>query len=268
MRNIWKIFVGAVLLSALLSAYVLADFKNGLIGYWSFDETSGSVAHSLVPASADAQLYNFPDDNSQWVPGQIGGALYFRGPDFQDYAIAPSFPIPTTAVSFSGWVNADVNTVAWQSVLKNWGSSIHGQFHFGLDGTSTRLGLYIAEGGDHQVGPAEIVIPSFPTGQWVHVGFVVDTTLDGLIALIRVYYNGQLAGISGFDGTLRNPPVMSLGFGVKTDDTGLQADPGNPGFWQGSFDDFGLWNRPLSDAEMAQIYALGQNGMSFYGNGN
>ena len=29
-------------------------------------------------------------------------------------------------------------------------------------------------------------------------------------------------------------------------------------------DDFGLWNRALSDDDMAQIYALGLNGQSFY----
>lgn len=268
MRKVVRAFVGAVLLSGFLSGSAQGDFMDGLVGYWNFDETSGSVARSLVPASADAQLSNFPDDNSQWVPGQIGGALHFRGPDFQDYAISPSYPLATTAVSFSGWVNADVNTVPWQSILKNWGSSVRGQFHFGLDGTSTTLGLYIAEGSDHQVGPAEIVVRNFPTGQWVQVGFVIDTTLNGLIAILKVYYNGQLAGIGAFDGTLRTPPVTSLAFGVKTDDTGLQADGANPGFWQGSFDDFGLWNRPLSDAEMALIYTLGQNGQSFYGSGN
>jgi hypothetical protein len=266
MRNIWKVMVCAVLLPASFSGIAWGDFQDRLIGYWNFDETSGSVAHSLVPASADAQLYNFPDDNSQWSPGQIGGALYFRGPLYQDYAISPSFPPATTALSFSGWVNADLNTTPWQSILKNWGSSVRGQFHFGLDGTSTTLGLYMDEGSDHLVGPVEIVIPSFPTGEWVQVGFVIDTTLDGLIALIKVYYNGQLAGIGSFDGTLINQAIPSLGFGVKTDDTGLQADPGNPGYWQGYFDDFGLWNRALSDAEMAQIYTLGQNGMSFYGN--
>src|SRR5207245_2169246 len=143
------------------------------------------------------------------------------------------------------------------------GSSSAGRFHFGLDGNSKTLGLYIATGSDRQVGPVEIVIPIFPTGEWVHVGFVI-TPLDGLIGILKVYYNGQLAGIGAFDGTLRDPPMTSLAFGVKTDNTGLQPDRGAPGFWQGSFDDFGLWKRVLSDDEMAQIYALGQNGQSFY----
>src|SRR5713226_10502564 len=100
MRKVLNTLIGVVLLWGSLSGSALADFKDGLVGYWPFDETSGQVAHSLVPASADGQLYNFPDDDSQWVRGQIGGALYFRGESFQDYVIVPSYPIATTAVSF------------------------------------------------------------------------------------------------------------------------------------------------------------------------
>jgi hypothetical protein len=127
------------------------------------------------------------------------------------------------------------------------------------------LGLYVAEADSTQIGPVEDLnnFRSFPTGEWVQVGFVID----GSTGELKVYSNGQLAGSGSYDGTLLNPPPMiSLGIGVKTDDTGTIADPGSccPGYWQGSFDDFGLWNRVLSDDEMAQIYALGQNGQSFY----
>jgi hypothetical protein len=257
--------ISAVLLWSSFSGHALADFNASLVGYWNFDETSGSVAHSLVPQSDNGQLFNFPCDDSQWVPGQIGGALHLRGPDYQDYVIASFYPLATDAVSFSGWVNADVNTVTWQSIFKNWGGAHHGQFHFGLDGNSMSLGLYIAEASNAQVGPVEDVSffpQSFPTGQWVHVGFV----MDGSMGQLSVYVNGQLAGSGTYDGTLLNPPLMtSLGIGIKTDDTGTMADPGNPGYWQGSFDDFGLWTRALSGDEMAQIYTLGQNGQSFYG---
>ena len=124
------------------------------------------------------------------------------------------------------------------------------------------LGLYITQADGTVVGPVQDTINpgNFPTGQWVQVGFVVD----GSMMTMKVYVNGQVAGSGTFNGTLLNPPTMpSLGIGVKTDDTGTMADTGNPGYWQGSFDDFGLWTRVLSDAEMAQIYTLGQSGQSF-----
>ena len=268
MRKVLSILIGAVLLSSSLSGSALADFKDGLVGYWPFDETSGQVAHSLVPASADGQLYNFPDDDSQWVPGQIGGALHFRGPNFLDYVIADHYPVATTAVSFSGWVFADDNSVQWQSIFKNSGGAT-GQFHFGLRDTTKTLAISVAQATNNASSGSAIdyTDPIFPTGQWVHVGFTADTTLHGLIAYLKLYRNGQLVGIRPFDGTLREDGdrggKMSIGMGVKTNDVG-DGPGGPPGYWQGSFDDFGLWNRVLSDDEMAQIYALGQNGKSFY----
>jgi len=265
-----------MLLWSFLSGTALGDFKDGLVGYWPFDETTGFVAHSLVPSSGDGQLYNFPSDNSQWVPGQIGRALQFRGEIFQDYVIVPSYPLATNAVSFSGWVNADDNATTWQSIFKTWGQAI-GQFHFGLNGTSKRLAISVgqangaANGDGDAIGEGTVVDYfsqnlnlAFPLGEWVHVGFVADPTLDGAIAFVKLYVNGQLVGIGPYDGTLINPPMTSIGIGVKTDDSGTMPDNSNPGFWYGSFDDFGLWTRVLSDDEMAQIYTLGMNGQSFY----
>jgi hypothetical protein len=268
MRKVFSIWIGVVLVCNCLSGSALADFKDGLVGYWPFDETSGQVAHSLVPASGDGQLFNFPDDDSQWVPGQIGGALHFRGPSFQDYVIADHYPTATTALSFSGWVFADDNSVIWQSIFKNWGGAT-GQFHFGLRNNFKRLAVSVAQANTVSSGSAiDYTDPIFPSGQWVHVGFTVDTTLHGLIAYIKLYRNGQLVGIRPFDGTLRQDDgrggKMSIGIGVKPNDAGTGADGGAPGYWQGSFDDFGLWSRVLSDDEMAQIYALGLNGQSWY----
>jgi hypothetical protein len=262
MRKVLRVWISLVFVCGSFSGSARGDFKDGLVGYWNFDETSGTTASSQIPQSDNGQLFNFPCDNSQWVPGQIGGALHFRGPDYQDYVIASFYPIATDAVSFSGWVNADVNTVNWQSIFKNWGGSQHGQFHFGLDANSMTLGLYIAEADNSQIGPVEDSFNprNFPTGQWVHVGFAID----GPSQRLSVYFNGQLAGSSSYDGTLLNPPMTSLGIGIKTDNSGAMPDGGNPGYWQGSFDDFGLWSRVLSDDEMAQIYAMGQNGQSFY----
>jgi Concanavalin A-like lectin/glucanases superfamily len=276
MRRVLSCLIGGVFLWGSLSGIAWADLKDGLVGYWNFDEKSGLVAHSLVPASADGQLFNFPNDNSQWVPGQIGGALYFRGQFYQDYVIVPSYPIATTAVSFSGWVNADDNATPSQSIFKNWGESV-GQFQLGLNGTSMRLAISVGQangasnGSGDAIGEGTVVDYfslnqnlSFPTGEWVHVGFVADPTLDGAIAFVKLYVNGQQVGIGPYDGTLNNtPPMKSIGIGVKTDDSGTGV-ANEPGYWWGSFDDFGLWTRALSDDEMAQIYALGMSGKSFY----
>jgi hypothetical protein len=260
MRRLFCLF-GAVLLWICPGGYGRADLLDGLIGYWPFDETSGTVAHCLVNGSDDGQLFNFPDDDSQWVTGQIAGALQFRGPGPNDYVIVPHYDQPNDSVSFSGWVIADVNTVSWQSIIKNWGDTQRGQFHFGLDANSSRLGLFITQTNGAQIGPAEDLDP-FPTGIWVHVGLVVDASRGTL----EVYRDGALVASGSHDGTLLQSPVGSLGIGIKTDDSGTQPDFFNPGYWQGSFDDFGLWNRALTADDMAYIFSLGLDGVSFYDN--
>src|SRR5262249_46636536 len=61
--------------------------------------------------------------------------------------------------------------------------------------------------------------------------------IDGSTGELKVYFNGQPAGLGSYDGTdgtlLNPPPMTSLGIGVKTDNTGTMADPGSccPGYW-------------------------------------
>jgi hypothetical protein len=53
------------------------DLTNELIAYWTFDETNGVAAADSSGRGNSASLFEFPVDDSQWVPGVIGGALHF-----------------------------------------------------------------------------------------------------------------------------------------------------------------------------------------------
>ncbi|HLJ94196.1 MAG TPA: hypothetical protein VKU02_13495 [Gemmataceae bacterium] len=76
----------------------------------------------------------------------------------------------------------------------------------------------------------DVLQPVFPTGEWVQVGFVVDTDLfEGQVGLIKVYVYAQVLGVQGFDGSRNNPPMPTIGIGVKTDDSGYAANASLPG---------------------------------------
>ena len=84
-----------------------ADIATGLAGHWTFDETTGLVAADSTTNANDGALVNFPVDDSQWVPGQIGGGLYFRGLESapQDYINVPDYPKAADGkLSASMWV--------------------------------------------------------------------------------------------------------------------------------------------------------------------
>ena len=64
---------------------------NGLIGWWKFDETNGTLAYDSSGNGNDGNLTGGPT----WATGKIGGALSFDGVD--DYVVTDV----TTGLDFS-----------------------------------------------------------------------------------------------------------------------------------------------------------------------
>ncbi len=225
-----------------------------LVSAYTFDETTGTTAADAVRGGpGDATLLGGPT----WVAGAIGGGVRLDGVD--DWLSAAN-PIANgaTAMSFSGWVNAEALPV-WGSIVKNWGGAQAGQYHFGLqDGDQDLSNFLFNEGG--AVSNIRESAP-FATNEWIHVAFTYDGTTH------KLFENGAKIAEAAFDGGLPYPVAQQpdsgvVGFGVKTADDGLGPDPGAPGFWQGSFDEFGFWDGALSEAEVQAVYTNGVNGVS------
>ena len=71
--------------SDLTEVLVKDAILNGLVGWWKFDEGSGTVAYDSSGNGHDGNLTNGPT----WVAGKIGGALSFDG--VNDHVIAHNF---------------------------------------------------------------------------------------------------------------------------------------------------------------------------------
>ncbi len=240
--------VGTAVNSAAL--VVAASIGDRLIGHWKFDETSGDAAADGTGKCGPAVLSGYAGDDSQWITGKIGGALRFGGPAVSQYARVADYPKPVSTMSLSVWVWADSRST-WASIVKNWGGSQSGQFHFGLDAESGQLSDYLTMSGGGSASARETV--PMPLGSWEHVAFVCDGVA------MRLYHNGAEVGSSAYDGTLVAPSMASLGIGVKLDDAG--EAPGSPaGYWHGKMDDLGIWGRALTPGEIYGIYQAGQAG--------
>ena len=163
-----------------------------------------------------------------------------------------------TAMSFSGWVNAESLPV-WSSVVKNWGGAEAGQYHFGIQAGDGDISNFLFNTDGVVSNIRESV--AFPTNEWVHVAF----TYDG--ATHKLFKNGAKIAEAEYTGALNYPVSQQpdngvVGIGVKTADDGSGPDAGAPGFWQGSFDDFGFWDGALSEAQIQTIYTNGLAGIS------
>ena len=188
-------------------------------------------------------------------PG-LGSALSINGVD-QALTGLGYVPSTTGAISLSAWVRADSREV-FGSIFKNW----DGQFHFGLDGSPGVLSNYI----ELQGIPGQPVVTAptlFPLGTWTHVGVVVDSATHEQ----RLYINGVRVATASFSGVLTTSGCHDLGIGVKTNCSG-GASTNIPGFWHGQIDEVAAWNSPLSDAQMAALYSLGQSGIPLVSSNN
>src|SRR3990167_9799803 len=82
---------------------------SGLVGYWTFDEGSGTTANDSSGNNNTGALINGPT----WTTGKIGGALSFDGVD--DRVSTGAFSIGSTNFSMSGWVKQSAGgTVIYQ----------------------------------------------------------------------------------------------------------------------------------------------------------
>ena len=76
---------------------IIKNLQNGLVGYWRFDEGSGSIAYDYSGNGNNGTLINGPT----WVDGILGKALEFDG--VNDYVNIPdssSLDINGTGITF------------------------------------------------------------------------------------------------------------------------------------------------------------------------
>jgi MYXO-CTERM domain-containing protein len=238
---------------AALSVLPCVDSRADLTAGYVFDENSGNTAHDAIRGpGGDGALINF--DGLQWVPGKIGGALELDGAN--DYVLALNvIPTGTTRFSISVWVWTDGSPV-WASIAKNWGNTQPGSFHFGMDNLSGRISNYL---GTPQDGP--IIAPTvLSINTWHHLALTWDAPtrseqlyIDGISVASRTTPVG-LTALTALS------PNMS--FGAKTTNSTLVADGVVPGYWNGKFDDLAFFDHVLTAADVAQIKANGDAGIS------
>jgi hypothetical protein len=224
-----------------------AAITDNLVGYWPFDETQGSIATDASGHGAGGTLVNMPADNSQWVAGQIGGGLHFRGLAFSDYVRVDSFTRPTTTMTISAWVWAD-SAPPWAVIANNWDSTT-GPFSWTMYGAGGNLGVYLTDASGIIVSHGEDT-GLLTLGVWHHVAFVAD---GGTV--IRMWRDGSFVSGFNYNSTIMtNPDKPPLEIGGRT-----KANPGQS-YWDGKIDDVGLWTRALSQSELLAIYNAGLSG--------
>ena len=199
-----------------------------------------------APGACTGELRLANEFGQPWVPGHIGDAIYFRGPEVGDYVIVPDYPkAQNDQLTVSVWVMAETRPF-YAMIAANWGGSDHpepnitGQFHFGLCGQDGDLAVQMTQHDGQWAQAREGATQPLPVGIWQHVAFVADGKT------IRLYRNGVEVASAPSNGIIPKPPMQSLAIGCKTDDSGKEVSPNIPAYWQGRIDELAIFNAALS----------------------
>ena len=230
---------GVAINGAINDTYTTTTLANGDVISCIMTKNAGCTATS----NSITMTVNLP-----------GAALNFDGSN--DYVVLPTSVVSTLStgrVTISAWIYMK-SYPNWGSIIKNWGAS-SGAFHFGLDGTSNKMSIYIRQSDGSLATP--IVSPNtLSLNTWHHVAFSADG------ATLRLYEDGTLVGSTPYNGTI-NTSFPTTCIGAKTTDQGSTVD-----YWDGSIDEVSIWSRGLSQCEIQNNMncelANGQTGLVAY----
>ncbi|HYV20137.1 MAG TPA: LamG domain-containing protein [Verrucomicrobiae bacterium] len=205
-----------------------------IVGYWTLDETSGSLAADSSGNGGTGTLLNGP----LHVVGRLGRALSFDGGEagvriphaavLDAYPMTVSLWMSTTAGTLGSFVNKYVPaSFGGYQVFTNGGSLCAWYFR---DASN-----YIWDGSG-----CTLATPGINDGLWHHVAFTVDASGG------RLFVDGTLRMTQSWTGT--------PGATTTTQDLSLARYPGTavPGL-RARIDDVRIYNRALSAQELSSL---------------
>lgn len=220
-----KILYFFLLFSLYLSAASI--YESSLIGYWKFEDTSGSVIDSTGNKNGTVQ-----GSVVRGVAGKFGNAFNFDSVGAYVDAGASSTISPVT---IEAWVN--LNRYDTPNIFK---TIVQINTHYGSNWSDSAF--YISNGylNAYTAGTSATRIA---LNQWVHVAMVNDGSY------IRFYINGQQDS-----NTCATSPVWQNGWSFIRLGGGYAGDGEN---FAGLLDDVAIYSRALSSTEIMQHATIG-----------
>ena len=150
---------------------------TGLVGYWTFDEGTGTQAKDY---SGNNNTGTLSSPAPAWVIGKVGGALSFNGISNKVSLSSTNLNIITTQASVSAWIMLSSNSSNNYIYTNGWGDKLE------LFINGTRVAFTIVNSLSSSVSTSGAI--PLQTGIWYFVAGVYDGNME------RVYVNGTQDG--------------------------------------------------------------------------
>ncbi|MDF7805978.1 carbohydrate-binding protein [Pontiellaceae bacterium B12219] len=206
---------------------------NTLVGCWSFDDGTGSVATDSSGFGNDGTV-----ENATWVSGADGTALNFNGTSSRVTLPVAAFDSISSEISIAMWVFGDASQPLEDSVF------------YAVDGGARVLNVHLPFSNTNVYWDAgfdsgydrinKTASESTFKGKWNHWTFTKNA-IDGTM---KIYLNGML----WHSGTGKTRSMTGITDAV----IGAQITSAS---YKGMIDDVRLYNVALSDDEIQNLYA-------------
>jgi Concanavalin A-like lectin/glucanases superfamily len=235
------------LTTALLAPTLLASVgpNDGLIGWWHFDEGSGSSTLDAATQSHDQILNAYG-----WTEGVSGRALKFDGFTTVIKRAPDLAPSPAHEISIEAWAALHSYPWNWVAIVdheREWRDG----YYFGIDAEG-RLGLQVGVWNNWEICRSNVRIPLM---QWVHIAATYDQNHG-----ITLYINGERAGSLPVTGRISVPEKTAFQIGRNIQNlppTSLvRAKASVPALYSldGLLDELRIYDRPLAGNEVKLHY--------------
>ena len=214
-------------------------FNSGLVGYWSFNEGTGTKAGDF---SGNGNNGTWDGSGAYWTDGKVGKGGIFNGSD--DYVTLSSNPITsmTSSNTICAWIQTNDNTYTYggysQTILNFYTDANNGvrivNDDTGLAG-SIYVG-YVANSTDYSRDTSAVQLTN---GVWKNFCAVFDGSA------LTIYVNGSSVALTTV-GAVSRGAVNMIG---ARDATG--------GNWRGLIDEVRIYNRVLETSEIQRLYNSG-----------
>ena len=222
--------------SAVATLDVNGSVTQGLVGWWKFDESNGTVANDSSGNNRNGSLTGFDSNTTQWVQGKVGGALQFDGTD--DYVNINGYKgiLGSSPRTMVAWIK----TTKVESSIMSWGNHNSAQkWSFPIKTDKLRVEAYNGS----IVGTNEVT-----DDQWHHVGSVLPTGTNNINQIL--FY---LDGVAEPHSEISNMVINT----VASQDVRIGGLDFNSRYFQGLIDDIRIYDRALNATEVAALYTLG-----------
>lgn len=214
-----------------------AALITGSVGYWKFDENTGTTAADASGNGNTGTLSTISAGSiPTWInPAKINAGLNFNGSSA--YVNIPDATIlnPSSGVTYNAWVRGSSFPNAYNTIMhKGIPGPTYVEYYVKSNG---KIAMYLSNGASYDGTGAT----TLSANTWYMVTLTYDTT-QGLIG----YVNGSSDGSFASNTSTPVPTGSPLDIGRDSQTAGR--------LWSGDIDEPGVWNRALTAAEVTSLY--------------